>query len=149
MNNKVNKVNEELIKLGQGKRLIQFRIEKGLNSRLAFAHRLNISVTTINDIENNIRRISKNLIAVITQKWPDTNEDWLLHGRAPKLLTIESDEITEVKEEVGNKIYQINCQKCIEKDKKIEYLRNELESLQKKYIECLEEITGLKNASSG
>lgn len=118
MNIKDNKVNEES---GQGRRLIQFRIEKGFNSRLSFANELKVSVTTINDIENNLRKISKNLIARIAEKWQDTNENWLIYGTPPKLLTGNPEEKTaEIVAEEMSKYVPGRCELCKEKDMIIE-----------------------------
>jgi hypothetical protein len=149
VNKSNNNVNKELSSLGQGKRLTQFRIEKKFKSRLAFAKELKISVTTINDVENNLRKISKNLIAVIVEKWNDTNDEWLLYGNPPKLLTENSViNLSETVEEAGIN-YNQKCLNCISKDQIIEKLKTEISELRKEYIECLKEVSVLKKASSG
>lgn len=141
MNIKAKKGKEKLIALGQGKRLARFRIEKGFKSRLAFAEALNTSVTTINDIENNLREISNNLLILITTKWEDADEQWLLTGKNEKLLTADINR-SELSEPEAN--YKKVCFDCLKKDKIIDSLRQEVIHWQKKYIDCLEEIAGLK-----
>jgi transcriptional regulator with XRE-family HTH domain len=147
VNIKVKKDKDKLIALGQGKRLAKFRIEKGFKSRLSFADALNVSVTTISDIEKNLREISSNLIILITKKWEDTDEQWLLSGKSTELLTIKKDEqgVSEPPAE-----YKNICLECLRRDKIIDSLRQEVNHWQKKYIDCLEEIAGLKkDVSSG
>lgn len=89
MSKPYKKSNEELLKLGQGERLKLFRVGKGFKSRLPFSEKLNISNTSISDIEKNKRELSDNLLAIIKDKFPDADVEWLKTGNSKKLLTTE------------------------------------------------------------
>jgi hypothetical protein len=136
----------------QGKRLAELIKDMDLTES-KFSKALGYEHPSIIYAAEKIRPISRELMGKIKEfvrkkMGKEINPEWLLTGSLPKLLTIKPDENKEVREEDGNKIYQISCPKCIEKDKKIECLRDELESLRKEYIECLKEISGLKKGFS-
>lgn len=113
---------------GQSKRLLEFRISKNFKSRVAFAHFINFSATTINEVEKGMREISPNLMGAIKKYFPDVDEEWLQHGSEQKLLTDEN----------GDKIEAL-LSSMYEKDKLIKELKAILED-QKSFNENLKTI---------
>jgi transcriptional regulator with XRE-family HTH domain len=133
----------------QGNRLKEFRIEKGFLRKSDFARHIKTSHATISAIENQGRKISESILDSIHFHFPELNIDWLRNGTLPKLLTNELKLcITNDLHEDGYP-YEPKCLLCIEKEKEIENLKAELMELQKQYIQCLKEVSGLKHKASG
>jgi len=145
---KARKPAPDRLESGQGRRLAQFRLSFGnkYTSREAFAKEIGASETTILEIENNLRSISKKIEALLRNKFAKKDVDWIINNENEKLLTIKKSE-----EEVSEPSieYKNICLECLRKDKTIDSLRQEINQWQKKYIDCLEEMAGLKKASSG
>jgi hypothetical protein len=139
----------DLVKLDQGGRLVKFRVANKFKTRTAFANLIGTSTSTIDAIEDYRRKISKSVFALIDSKFPNYDREWLEFGTHKKLLTenIKASEQEIIFEE--RVLFDQKCQNCSAKDKIIEGQRIELEELRKKYIECLEQVSGVKKAASG
>jgi DNA-binding XRE family transcriptional regulator len=136
---KKRKPKPELIKLGQGKRLAQFRLKfkNRYNSRQAFAEDIGTSETTILEIENNYRRIKGKVEALLCNKFSDAEVDWILTGKSTELLTVIE------KEKVN-----YNCKECLKKDAEYKELNEKYRKLLEDYNDCLKQLAGIKKASS-
>lgn len=129
----------------QGNRLKQFRIESGFTKKSTFARYISTTNTTISAIENYGREISDSVMDLILFKFPYVNPEWLRRGTLPKkLLTIKTVISDHEGAEEANEKYEKVCHACMEKDKKIESLRTELEMLLKEYNECLKKLSAVK-----
>jgi DNA-binding XRE family transcriptional regulator len=145
----VKKTHQQLIQLGQGERLKEFRESRGYRSRNKFAKFVKVGTSTINAIEWNQNEISETICKEIKKAFPELNILWLLEGKEPKLLTENIKlRIIENLEEPA-KIYEQKCLLCIEKDEEIKVLDSKYKALLEKYNECLKEILTLKKATSG
>jgi len=137
------------IQTPQGERLKIFRMENGFNKKSTFARHIKSTHSTISAIEDYGREISDTVLDLIHFAFPDVNIEWLRSGALPKLLTNAGHFQIVEKVEGSENLYSNGCIKCAEKDKKIESLRNELDTLRKDYIDCLKEVSALKRATSG
>lgn len=135
------KARPELIEKGQGKRLLEFMARKNIKSRSSFARIVGVSSSSINEIVWNFKEIKENLQSKILVAFPDIDMNWLISGKSTELLTVDFNK-TNVSEPETN--YKKVCLECLKKDKIIDNLRQEVNHWQKKYIDCLEEIAGLK-----
>lgn len=120
----------------------------GFNRKTSFAKALNTSHATISAIEDSGRPISDNILQSLTTRFPEFNPDWLLSGRGNMLRSDYKNEghFSIIKEE-ENKSYQQVCEECKRKDEIINKLRDDLDKLQKDYIECLKDLSGLRKSS--
>jgi len=134
--------------MSQGERLKKV-INILLESPKSFADSLGLpSPTTIYDVLKNRREITPGLAKIINETYPDLDPEWLLNGTGEMYTWKNKPEKTRELQE-GNFLYNKKCLECIKKDEEILRLTSELLIMQKQYIECLKEVSVLKNAALG